>query len=74
MKIATVSTIYSTAQYEFLFGLWRQGYTMQELAEWIGIGSGTLKRQFINLGFMFEQGDTRPPLSEYKSQFNALRD
>lgn len=74
MSLPTVSSIYTPAQYEFLFSLWRQGYTLPELAAWVELAPTTLTRQFVNLGFMFERGDTRPPLSEYKSQFNALRD
>jgi hypothetical protein len=69
--IKTEPKKYTDEQWEFIFELWRYGYTYDELVKWLGVCCSTISFHFRRLGFKSRH---RVPLSHYDEKLRRLGD
>lgn len=60
------------AQWRFLFDLWRRGYRLKELGDWVGASPNTIRYHFVRLGLRVDYTKEIPPLETYQDQYDAL--
>ena len=62
---------FTEEQWELIFELRCYGYTLRELADWLGISGSTIQYHFKRLGLI---SSVRPSLSTYNEKLRKLGD
>lgn len=64
--------LYTEAQWKWIEAKYREGYFMNQLADFLGIGRNSLRRIFQRRGIRPVSHDEMTPLSEFRREFYAL--
>ena len=64
--------VYTEAQWQWIEAKYREGYFMNQLADFLGIGRNSLRRIFQRRGIRPVSHDEMTPLSEFRREFYAL--
>ena len=65
-------SIYSDAQWEWCAGKHREGYSIQKIADFLGLNRETVARKFYRMGVIPQNRYELPPLSDFADEFNSL--
>lgn len=65
-------SLYTDAQWEWCKTKWREGYTIREIADFLGVHRQTVHRRFVADGIIVPDRYSLPPLKDYADEFNRL--
>ena len=65
-------SIYSDAQWEWCAGKHREGYSIQKIADFLGLNRETVARKFYRMGVIPQNRYELPPLSDFADEFNSF--
>lgn len=65
-------SMYSRRQWQFVHTLYSSGYTLGELADWLGVHRETIRRAFHQYELCTPVHSEKEPLDKYREHFNKL--
>ena len=65
-------SIFSGAQWELYAGKHRKGYSIQKIADFLGLNRETVARKFYRMGVIPQNRYELPPLTDFADEFNSL--
>lgn len=60
-------------QWRWIWDRWLEGYTLRELAEFLGLARETVRRRFQRMGLRTYAKEELQNLEERRDEFNQLR-
>ena len=67
-------SILTAAQWRWVGDRWLEGYTMSELAYFLGLTRETVRRNLIRLGLRPNGKDELTPLSEREAEYKNIKE
>ena len=67
-------SILTEAQWRWVGERWLEGYTMSELAYFLGLNRETVRRNLIRLGLRPYGRDELTPLSEREAEYKSIKE
>ena len=65
-------SIYSDAQWEWCAEKSREGYSIQKIADFLGLNRETVARKFYRMGVIPQNRYELSPLTDFADEFNSL--
>ena len=66
--------VLTAAQWRWVGERWQEGYTMSELADFLGLHRETVRRNLIRLGLRPYGKDELTPLSEREAEYKNIKE
>lgn len=66
------ASVLTDAQWAWVAGRWREGYTMDQLADFVGLGREAVRRGLIRHGARPIDKESLSPLEERREEFAKL--
>lgn len=65
-------SMYTDAQWEWCAEKYREGYSIQKIADFLGLNRETVARKSYRMSVIPQNRYELPPLSDFADDFNAL--
>lgn len=67
-------SLYTAQQWQWCLERWREGYTMTEIGDFLGMNRESVRRRFQRMGARPYLREDLPPLTDRKEEFNQLEE
>ena len=67
-------SVLTTAQWRWVGDRWLEGYTMSELADFLGLHRETVRRGLVRLGIRPYEKSELTPLSEREAEYKNIKE